>query len=115
MSEPLAPETDEPKYVLFQIGEGWSALYVDGRLDQIGDTHNVEERIQQILGVAWQESPVMDAVQQRNEAPPTLLELRRLEAEHEDRSRRAAELRAQAEALEAEAAALVIRPTQPAK
>jgi hypothetical protein len=96
----------EPKYVRFEIGDGWSALYVDGRLDKIGDSHNVTERIEELLGVDCQESEVMDAVQQRQDAPKTLADLRVLEAarrtalaEAETLRQQAADLIAQADAL----------------
>ena len=90
----------EPKYVLFQIGEGWSALYVDGRLDRLGDSYNVTERIEALLGVVSQESEVMDAIQHRDEAPSTLAELRAMEAERR-------KLRDEAEALRQQAADLI--------
>lgn len=104
-------EQAEPKFVLFHIGEGWSALYVDGRLDRIGDSHNVTERIEELLGVVFQESDVMDAIQQRSDAPGTLAELREQEARQRELRDTAEALRQQAADLIAEADALATTPS----
>ena len=103
----------EPKYVLFHIGDGWSALYINGVLDQIGDSYNVAERIEALLGVRTQESEVMAAVQRRADAPSTLAELRSMEAERRRLLDEAEGLRRQAAALAAEADALTGRVLPP--
>jgi hypothetical protein len=39
------------KYVRYQGGNEWSALYIDGKLDKYGDHYIVDERIEELLGV----------------------------------------------------------------
>lgn len=95
--------SDESKYVMFRIGEGWSALYVDGSLDQIGDSYNVEERIAELLGVSLEESEVMARVSHRSDAPSTLANLREQEAELAERQQRANALRDEADRLRRQA------------
>lgn len=38
-------------FVRFSGSEDWSALYVDGRLDKVGDHYLVDERIADFLNV----------------------------------------------------------------
>jgi len=39
------------KLTMYQGSEDWSALYVDGKLNYVGDHYNVEERIHELVGV----------------------------------------------------------------
>ena len=44
-----------PKFVRY-TAEEWSALYIDGTLDVVGDSYLVDERIAELLGVEDQSS-----------------------------------------------------------
>lgn len=39
------------KYVRYSGSDDWSALYIDGKLDRVGDHYLIDERISQLLGV----------------------------------------------------------------
>lgn len=95
-----------PKIVRYSVGEEWSALYVDGRLDRIGDSYLADERIAELAGVIEGESDVMRAVNTRDEAPKTLDELADREGELQTRIESAAILRAEAQRLLDEAASI---------
>ncbi len=43
------------RYVRYTSSSEWSALYVDGKLDRIGDHYLIEERIAELLGVEMRE------------------------------------------------------------
>ena len=95
-----------PKIVRYSVGEEWSALYVDGTLDRIGDRYLADERIAELAGVTEGESDVMYAINSRAEAPKTLDELAEREAQRQQLTDRAAELRAEGQRLLDEAAAI---------
>lgn len=39
-------------YVVYQGDQEWSALYVDGKLDKVGDHYLIDERIRALFGVS---------------------------------------------------------------
>lgn len=48
--------TDQGRSIVRYVGSGeWSALYVDGELDRIGDHYRIDERIAELLGVEVRE------------------------------------------------------------
>ena len=100
-------------YVRYQ-GEEWAALYIDGKLDTVGDSYLSDERIAQILGVEeHSDDAFLRGGNSRSDVAQTLDELHAYVNEREDKLARAAELRAQAAALEAEAATLRESATAP--
>lgn len=88
----------------------WAALYVDGTLDIVGDSYIAEERAFGLLGVLIvQDDAFMLGQEKRDGVAATLEGVASYRAERTKRQERAAELRAQADALVAEADALVKR------
>jgi hypothetical protein len=99
--------TDHPKYITYRIGEEWEALYVDGKLEQYGDSYYVDERIRELLGVEFGESEYMkNRVENREDIPDSLNTLRALEAEVQLDLAKRADLRRKAEELRERAAEL---------
>lgn len=85
----------------------WAALYVDGKLDTVGDSYNTEERAFKLAGVrAVHDSAFMRGQNQRSGVAPTLDAVKAYVEERDARLTRAANLRRQAAELEAEAARL---------
>lgn len=39
------------KYVVYEGSDEWSALYVDGTLDRVGDHYLIDERLRALFGV----------------------------------------------------------------
>lgn len=100
-----------PAMEIHHSGEEWSALYVDGRLEEVGDTYVVEERAFELLGVKEvQDDAFMRGQKSREGVAPTIDEVEAYRAEREASKARAAELREQAAALLAEAEQLVGKP-----
>lgn len=89
----------EDKYVTFRVGEEWLALYVDGKLSDLGDAYMVMENLLSRLGVAEEQSEVMYRIQSRDDVPATLDELREREADLEATHAVAATLRERAAEL----------------
>lgn len=88
-------------------GEEWSALYIDGKLDLVGDTYLTDERIAELLGVEEHYSDAfLRGGNQREDVAKNLDELKAYEDERNQKLQRAAEMRAEAKRLEAEANAL---------
>lgn len=87
--------------------DNWAALYVDGNLDRVGDAYLTEERAFELLGVKIvKDDAFMRGQEQASGAAQTLAEAVAYSDQQVARLRRAAELRAQADRLLAEAAAL---------
>ena len=77
--------------------EEWSALYVDGALDRVGDTDNVEERIRELAGViTLQTDDFLQGGNGRSDVAQTLDALRAYRAARRSRRREADRMRAQA-------------------
>ena len=86
----------------------WSALYVDGVLDRVGDSYLIDERIATIAGVqtiAGGEILMPNGIREID-VPKTLDAAEQAIREHEQRKAQSEQLREQAAALEAEATAL---------
>lgn len=87
--------------------DNWAALYVDGNLDRVGDAYLTEERAFELLGVKIvKDDAFMRGQEQASGVAQTLAEAVAYSDQQVARLRRAAELRAQADRLLAEAAAL---------
>jgi len=88
-------------------GEEWAVLYVDGKLERIGDSYLIDERIRQLSGVTeLDEGKFWDTVNSYDDAPQTLEEARALitpPVKVTADGRTADELRAEAGRLLAEA------------
>ena len=91
----------------------WAALYVDGALDReygeptVGDRYRVEERAFELLRVRQiHDDAFMRGQNQRDGVARTLDEVAAYQVERHERKTRAERLRAQAEALLAEAKGL---------
>jgi hypothetical protein len=87
--------------------EDWAALYVDGKLDRVGDAYLADERIREIVGVRTvQDDAFMRGQGGRDGVAQTVAEVEAYARERRERQERAAALRAEAARLEAEAAGL---------
>ena len=87
--------------------EEWAALYVDGKLERVGDSYLAEERAFELLGVKIvQDDSFLRGQTQAAGVAQTLDEVVAYSDERDEKRRRAAELRAEAERLTVEAAAL---------
>lgn len=97
----------QPRYVRYRVGEEWSALYIDGLLDRVGDTYLSDERIAELLGVEERESPFLASNDiTRDDVPKTVEGVEASDDAIRAKRERAATLREQAAALIAEAGAL---------
>lgn len=78
----------------------WSALYVDGRLDCVGDHYVVDERISELLGVVTEYADAfMQGGNTYDDVAPTLEEAYAYMQKQIRRSDEAETLRTQAEEL----------------
>lgn len=83
---------------------GWAGLYVDGRLHHVGDSHVCEEQAFTVLGVHQvHDDAFMRGQTDRAGAAETLADVVEFRTARERAAGRAAELRARAAALLAEA------------
>lgn len=97
------------KYVRYN-DEEWSALYIDGKLDTVGDAYHSDERIAALLGVEERDdSAFMQGGKNYSDVANTLDEVEAYAAKRDSKLSEAAALRARAAELEAEAASLVER------
>lgn len=84
--------------------EEWAALYVDGKLDRVGDTYNTEERAFELAGVTTvQDAAFMRGQNYRDGVAQTLEEVREYAADRDRRLAEAADLERQAADLNARA------------
>ena len=98
---------DGSRITLIEGTQEWSALYVDGKLDRVGDTYLAHERIIELCGVNWEQSDdFMRGGDSRSDVAKTLDEVTAYTAERERREQDAQSLRAQAQALLEQAQAL---------
>lgn len=87
--------------------DDWAALYVDGKLDRVGDTYLTEERAFELTGVKQvQDNAFMRGQSFREGVARTLDEVAEFRDQREANKVKAAELRAEADRLLAEAGAL---------
>jgi len=102
---------DKIESVELHVGSGeWSALYVNGELDTVGDHHLSHERIAELYGVTVVQSDDFlrggDGIARSNGSPPpaqTLEQVHDYARERVDRETRAKRLRGQAADLIKEA------------
>ena len=72
----------------------WAALYVDGRLDRVGDSYLADERAMEILGVEIvQDNAFLRGQSTREGVAQTLPEVAAYQRERAERLARARELR----------------------
>jgi guanyl-specific ribonuclease Sa len=96
---------DVSEYVIYQGTGEWSALYVDGKLERVGDHYLIDERLQELVGVSVVSSD--DFMRGQDEAAfvaPTVADVETYKAAREREQQRADALRQQALDLQAEAA-----------
>lgn len=92
---------------LYEGSEDWSALYVDGKLEVIGDHYWVQEKLIQILSVeVYSSDDFLRGGNSRKEAAQTLEELEAFQALRAQAERDADALEFQARQLEDQAKAL---------
>lgn len=85
----------------------WSALYVNGNLDQVGDHYVIDERISEIAGVTVIHSDAfIRGGDQRENVAPDLDTVNNWEEDREAARRKVVELRAQSANALREAARL---------
>lgn len=102
--------TDSRPSLEIHYAEDWAALYVDGKLDQVGDTSNTEERALEVLGVTTVHNDAfMRGQSQRSGVADTLDEVATYSRERQERLDRAEALKAEAAQLLAQAAALTAK------
>jgi DNA-binding CsgD family transcriptional regulator len=96
-----------PNLEIHYTGEGWAALYVDGKLDRVGDSYLAEERAFQLAGVTTvTDDAFMRGQNQREGVAQTLDEVAAYRAQRERDKAEAARLREEAQRLLARAAGL---------
>jgi hypothetical protein len=87
--------------------EEWAALYVDGRLERVGDSYLAEERAFEILGVTTiQDDAFLRGQTSRDGVAKTLSDVAAYRAQRDEQRAEADRLRREAERLLAEASAL---------
>jgi len=97
----------DKKLVVYEGDGEWSALYVDGKLERVGDHYLITECVYSLLGVEIvQDSAFMRGQHKREGVADTLEELEAYKFERDVRLERAAQLRADAETLLTQADAL---------
>lgn len=98
----------EPDQLVILRGSGeWSALYVNGVLDRVGDHYVTEERVYELTGVTVEQTEdFMRGGDKRADVAPTLVDVDAYRVKREETERRAAALRDQAQALLEEAVLL---------
>jgi predicted trehalose synthase len=101
--------TTWPKTVLYEGTGEWSALYVDGKLDTVGDHYLAAERINELFGVVVIQSDdflLGNPNASRQDVAQTMDRVAHYNKSRADRQTQAAALREQAEALLEQAAEL---------
>lgn len=94
----------KPQVTFVQGNSEWSALYVDGKLDVVGDHYLSEDRIREIFDVqVIYSDEFLQGGDARGNCLPTLDEVWRAIEAKEDRMKEAQSLREQADALREEA------------
>ncbi len=90
-----------PKLTVASWGdhEEWTALYIDGYLDQVGDSYLIDERIAEIAKVEYIEADFLQGGDNRETVAQTLDELKAYNEKTGVARQRAQELRNRAQAL----------------
>ncbi len=95
-----------PSLVIYEADE-WSALYVDGKLERVGDSYYVEEKAFELAGVTViQDDAFMRGQDRREGVAKSLDEIIVFKSQRDLDQKRANELREQAAELLAKADAL---------
>lgn len=96
---------DETPHIFVCDGsDEWSAIYVDGQLNRVGDHYLIDERIRELAGVVTlQSNDFLRGGSQRQDVAQTLDELREWRELMRERKAKADELREQAKRLQQEA------------
>lgn len=91
--------------VVYQGDGEWSAIYLDGKLQRVGDHYLADEWIREHFGVETVQSNdfFLGRGDQRRDVADTVEQIQAYTAERSARLAKAYALREQAEALEAEA------------
>lgn len=90
--------------IRYQGSDDWSALYIDGKLDRVGDHYLVDERISEIAGVMNVYSDdFLRGGDSRDDVAETTEQINEYGALRAERENRASELRVQAQRLLEEA------------
>ena len=94
-----------PKYETYRDEsiEEWSALYVDGKLEVVGDSYLIDERLQQLVGVELKEGNFLLGGDHSSDVAKTSEEIDKYEVTRTERQQQADELREQAAKLLEEA------------
>lgn len=87
--------------------EEWSALYVDGKLERVGDTYLIHERVYELAGVEELDGNFLLGGKSYSDAANTIEEIKTYESAKAEKLARAAELRAEADKLTEEAKQLM--------
>lgn len=104
---------DRPSVVCYEAGE-WTAVYLDGALQRVGDTYLAHEWLVEHFGVLWmQDDAFLRGGDGRSDVAKTLEELDEYAAARERRRAEAANLRAEADRLLAQANELDARGGTP--
>ena len=99
--------TDRPPDLEVHEDEEWSALYVDGKLDRVGDHYLADERIRQLCGVRTvQDDAFMRGQSMRDGVAKTLDEVKAYARDRAGRKALARALREKAADLVAEASTI---------
>lgn len=93
------------KYTSEEVEE-WAALYVDGELDKVGDAYLIDDRILELANVEVREGNFLLGGKSSSDVAKTSAEIEIWESEREVSEARKAALLAEANELEAQAAAL---------
>lgn len=103
----MSEKIDPTDIVVYQGSGEWSALYVKGRLVEVGDHYLAEEKIHQLLGIEVRQSDAfMCGGDYREDVASTIEEIQAYSDERQRLDDQAAYLERQAQELEARAAAL---------
>lgn len=87
--------------------EEWSALYIDGKLERVGDSYLAVEKVFELLGVkVVQDNAFMRGQYAREGVAPTLADIESFRVERDARQAEADELAARADELQARAHAI---------
>lgn len=96
-----------PQLTIYSDGEETEALYVDGKLDRIGDGYWVQERANELAGIeVISDDAFWRGSNDRDKAAKTIDEIHAYAADRDSKLAQADELRRQAAELEAQAAAI---------
>jgi hypothetical protein len=92
---------------IVQGTDDWSALYVDGKLEAVGDHYVIQEKLLDLLEISWEQSnDFLQGGNYRQDVAETYDELLTYRAQRQNREARASALREKAQELIRQAAAL---------